>query len=84
MCHKRAIPYYIYICILMAFVSCNSHPALPEAYSQTDCLPAIYPDYTDVTIPYNIAPLNFMVEDADECVAHIKWNGGSATYGDGS
>lgn len=82
MCHKRAIPYYIYICILMAFVSCNSHPALPEAYSQTDRLPAIYPDYTDVTIPYNIAPLNFMVEDADECVAHIKWNGGSATYGD--
>ena len=53
----------------MAFVSCNSHPALPEAYSETDKQPVIYPDYTDVTVPYNIAPLNFMAEKAEECVA---------------
>lgn len=82
MCHKRAIPYYIYICVMMVFASCNSHPSLPEAYSKTDNLPAIYPDYTNVTVPCNIAPLNFMVEDAEECVADIKWNGGSTTYGD--
>ena len=81
---KKFIPYYIYICALMAFVSCNSHPALPEAYSETDKQPVIYPDYTDVTVPYNIAPLNFMAEDAEECVAHIQWKDGSATYGDGN
>lgn len=68
----------------MVFASCNSHPALPETYSETGHRPAIYPDYTDVTIPCNIAPLNFMVEEAEECVAEIKWNGGSATYGDGN
>lgn len=87
MCHKRAIPYYIYICyvcVLMVFASCNSHPTIPETYSETDSQPAIYPDYTNVTIPYNIAPLNFMVENAEECVAYIKWNGGSATYGKGN
>ena len=81
---KKFIPYYIYICALMAFVSCNSHPALPEAYSETDKQPVIYPDYTDVTVPYNIAPLNFMAEYAEECVAHIQWKDGSATYGDGN
>jgi hypothetical protein len=31
--------------------------------------PAIYPDYTDVTIPYNIAPLNFMLTDRPAAVA---------------
>lgn len=70
--------------MLMVLVSCNSHPALPEAYNQTESLPQIYPDYTDVTVPCNIAPLNFMAEDADECVAEIKWPGGSTTYGEGN
>lgn len=70
--------------MLMVLVSCNNHPALPEAYNQTESLPQIYPDYTDVTVPCNIAPLNFMAEDADECVAEIKWPGGSTTYGEGN
>ena len=35
-----------------------------------DCLPPIYPDYADVTIPVGIAPLNFNViaDDEVECV----------------
>lgn len=77
---KALIP-FIYICVLMVLASCNSHPALPESYNETHKLPQIYPDYTHVTIPSNIAPLNFMVTDADECVAHIQWDGGDATYG---
>lgn len=80
----RLIPYYIYIGIMMALTACNSHPALPERYSDTKEVPAIYPDYTNVTIPCNIAPLNFMAEDAEECVAQFKWNGESQTYGNGS
>ena len=71
---KALIP-FIYICVLMVLASCNSHPALPESYNETHKLPQIYPDYTHVTIPSNIAPLNFMVTDADECVAHIQWDG---------
>lgn len=31
--------------------------------------PDIYPDYTDIVIPYNIAPLNFMLRDNS---AHIE------------
>lgn len=82
--YKKAIPYYIYVFVLMAFISCNSHPKLPETFLEKDSHPIIYPDYKDVTIPNNIAPLNFMVENVDECIAYIKWNGGSATYGNGN
>lgn len=32
----------------------------------------IYPDYRDVTIPYNIAPLNFMIQEADGIQAEIQ------------
>ena len=34
----------------------------PEASS--DSLPDIFPDYSGVTVPANMAPMNFMVEDA--------------------
>ena len=32
----------------------------------TDCpvQPPLFPDYTDITLPCNIAPLNFLLEDA--------------------
>ncbi len=43
----------ILVCIVIT--ACN-HPA---DYTQINEHPSIIPDYTDVTIPYNIAPLNF-------------------------
>lgn len=33
---------------------------------------AIYPDYKDVTIPVNIAPLNFSIADSSEHCLIIK------------
>lgn len=33
--------------------------------------PPLYPDYTDVTIPYNIAPLNFMLRNNAEAIEVI-------------
>ena len=71
--YKGYIPYCM-LCFLLIFVSCSNHPTLPETFSETDNQPTIYPDYTDVTIPCNIAPLNFMVENADECIAQFCWN----------
>ncbi len=38
----------------------------------------IYPDYTDVTIPCNIAPLNFRIEGASRILVRVK--GGSDEY----
>lgn len=43
--------------------SCAGCPE--RAARSIDFPPPIFPDYTDVTVPYNIAPLNFSVEDAD-------------------
>ncbi|MDK2842522.1 MAG: hypothetical protein PWQ17_2028, partial [Anaerophaga sp.] len=40
-----------------------SEPDLSDV-SYVDQKPLIYPDYTDIVIPPNIAPLNFMVPDS--------------------
>ena len=34
-----------------------------ENAEQVDYYPNMYPDYADVTIPVNIAPLNFEIRD---------------------
>ena len=36
--------------------------------SVSDAQPPVFPDYKDITVPSNIAPLNFMMED----VAHVQ------------
>ena len=57
-------------CCLMA-VACG--PKIPAAYTDSDASPRIYPDYREVTIPVNIAPLTFELdEEADEMVARYK------------
>ena len=49
------------ICLIcMALCSCATRP---DITSHVDVYPEIFPDYTDVTVPVNIAPLNFEVTD---------------------
>lgn len=65
---------------------CGSHPDVPSQSTAIDKVPVIYPDYTDVTIPSNIAPINFMLTDKSvtDCVARLTAaDGTSFTYGDG-
>jgi len=40
----------------------------PENIQKSDLLPPLYPDYCDVTIPVNIAPLNFLLRADCEAV----------------
>lgn len=40
-----------------AFVACGNK--IPETFVESEDLPGIYPDYTNVTIPINITPLTF-------------------------
>lgn len=55
-----------FLSVCMAILSaCN---AWHEPSAVSDAQPVIFPDYAGVTIPSDIAPLNFMVEDA----AHIQ------------
>ncbi len=41
---------------------------LPEQFTEVDRAPKIFPDYQDCVIPPNIAPLNFVVDEAGPTV----------------
>lgn len=60
------------ILIAMAMVSCTRR--LPEAVNAGGS-PRIFPDYTGVTVPPNIAPLNFKIEEANPAFALFSFNG---------
>lgn len=77
-------------CIIAAAIlllaSCVSHPEVPSSSKDAQKLPVIFPDYCDVTIPYNIAPLNFMLPEGEyeACVARFTTaDGVQQTYGKG-
>ena len=83
---------YIYPCFQLLAVavlllsSCAGHPDVPSSSKEAKCLPAIFPDYCNVTVPYNIAPLNFMlpIDLYEECVARLTTpDGEQQTYGKG-
>jgi len=56
----------LFIC---SFIGCGR--AL-ETADYLDEYPAIFPDYMDVTIPVNIAPLNFCLQDNSERI-HVRF-----------
>lgn len=47
--------------VIILCIACNE--SIPENARKTNVLPNIFPDYTEVTIPQNIAPLRFMLKD---------------------
>ena len=85
---KRYIHYHtlLFIAAILLLASCASRPNVPSVSKETNALPAIFPDYCNVTVPYNIAPLNFMLpaDEYSECVARITTpDGKQQTYGCG-
>ena len=76
--------FQLILILVMLLSGCGKHPSLPQDYTQKSEKPDIYPDYTDVTVPVNIAPLNFMVEQADEVVARIQAGDVAYSYGKGN
>lgn len=63
----------VLLAALLFGIACNERPT---AATPTNELPTIFPDYTEVTIPYNIAPLNFRpTEGAERCFAEFSGNG---------
>ena len=55
-------------CFLLFLMGCGG---MRKPAKQSQALPSIFPDYTDVTIPSNIAPLNFMIEGAEHIQARF-------------
>ena len=75
--HKKTMKRYIHpyslllTAALLLMSACVNHPDVPASSKAAKCLPAIFPDYCNVTVPYNIAPLNFMLpaDEFNACVA---------------
>ena len=61
-------------CTYILFTSCKETVANPEILSVT---PDISPDYTEVTIPATIAPLNFSVSNSHDKL-HLRAEGGKS------
>ena len=70
--HLSLIVYHLSLLTSLLFMSCADNVKVPEQFTDVKQAPRIYPDYTDVTIPVNIAPLTFELEDScDEVVARF-------------
>lgn len=68
---------YIYIIATVLLVACKPKAEVPSQYIEAETEAQIYPDYKDVVVPPNIAPLNFMVRDslATAYVAQLQGGG---------
>ena len=53
----------LYYTLIIFLSGCTQYH---QAESMSDLLPLIYPDYTDVTFPINIAPPNFRIQEEGE------------------
>lgn len=60
--------------MLLIVVACGEKPS---EVTKVDKEPTIYPDYSGVTVPVNIAPLNFMVREDQSSAIYVvaKGNG---------
>lgn len=56
---KRSVFYLFALCVITA---CSQ-----DIVGELDIQPDIFPDYKEVTVPSNIAPMNFSVLSDDEC-----------------
>lgn len=64
------------ILLIIALFSCKGNR---KDIGSLDSFPAISPDYVNVTIPPNIAPLNFMMKDAEKISVVIDGKKGRIT-----
>ena len=68
---KRNILYITCLFLILLGISCSD--TIPVS-KETSEKPVLFPDYADVTIPYNIAPLNFKIQNPHtEAFAVLKF-----------
>lgn len=62
-----------FVLFALLLAACNSFEV--KNAQQVDQLPQIYPDYTFVTVPSTIAPLNFQLQDSIVEAISVTFNG---------
>ena len=56
--------FIIFCFLIIAVLGCKPKAEVPSQFTEANTEASIYPDYTDIVIPPNIAPLNFIVRDS--------------------
>ena len=69
----RSLIPHLHLFTLSLFLMACSH--VPTDVTKADELPEIYPDYIGVTIPAELAPLNFGTPQADVCCIDVTVKG---------
>ena len=59
---------YIILTSVTALLLTACGQQIPQSFTESDELPNIYPDYVNVTVPINIAPLTFEMDDKSDGV----------------
>ena len=67
--------YIISLCILVVVVGCKPKAEVPVQFAEADIEVNIYPDYKDIVVPPNIAPLNFIVRDSIATAYVVQFTG---------
>lgn len=81
----KSIYRYPMLALLASACACSSPKVPAEGVSDESGLPSIYPDYTGIVIPPNIAPMNFEVSiPGDEYVARVSAADGSEMIASGN
>lgn len=74
---KKLVKIFTCFVALVAIVSCGHKTYdVPSQYTQVKEQAPIFPDYRDIVVPQNIAPLNFMIEGAEGLVVVMEGNKG--------
>lgn len=68
----KLYPYILPIFTILLSCSGERPPEMPASSE----IPDIFPDYADVTIPPQIAPMNFNITDKDAACVYVKVSGG--------
>lgn len=63
------------ICCLAVLFSCKS----ADEEEKVKDLPSLFPDYVNVSVPYNIAPLNFLLKDCSGQI-EVRLSSSSSDY----
>ena len=65
------IVHSLVLTLMFSLIACQSH----EAKDQSELTPPIFPDYVDITIPCNLSPINFGIQDASRIYATFACEG---------
>lgn len=63
---KHTISYFLLAIIASVWTACSPSASEPQSATALNQMPDIFPDYVDVTIPSEIAPLRFKLRHAPE------------------